>query len=73
MPKILQDQRIHNLYDHALVFNDASLKDILQKEKTPSIINLNCSLQTISFFKANNLGLSVYPFNLKKYYNLYTL
>jgi len=34
---------------------------------------VNGALQTIEFIKQNNMGLNVYPFDLKKYYNLFAL
>lgn len=36
-------------------------------------MNENCSIQSIGFLRGNGIGVSVYPFNVRKYYNLYTL
>lgn len=58
------------LYGSVLNVNDASLEEIVTKSKS---LSLNEAIQTIDFIKANEIGVSVYPFDLKKYYNLYAL
>lgn len=70
LPGALRDERIFRLYNSVLNYNDVSLEEILEKDRALSIRN---SFQIIKFLEENKIGLSVYPFDLKKYYNLYAL
>lgn len=70
LPEALRDERIFRLYSSVLNYNDVSLEEILDKERA---LNIRNSFQIIKFLEDNQIGLSVYPFDLKKYYNLHSL